>query len=281
MRVSVHINKENLGAFSAVMIKPSVSSVVGAILNEIPPFDPLSKTAPCFPSGYKDRPNVGNSASTKNNADDQQDGVSSSPKAKHEKVTQTSPLTHKGTQTTSTNLKMNPTPPPAPKVTPDSPNPLPAAGTIVDATCMMMKIFENSATLIVRSKFLTGNCGTAQARLCDMYDNLTPMTQTEAEKIRDKVWHCQLEIKNDGKQLMVPLAWRGIKPVNCVSSGSTVSQQPRQALSTGDLTSSSSQPSRNTALISQTPPPSPPKVRQTQRSATFGSHAVLFILKVI
>ncbi|XP_050702044.1 mucin-2-like [Eriocheir sinensis] len=176
------------------------------------------------------------------------------------KVTQTPPATPKMSQTPPTNLKKTPTPPATPKGTPVSPAPLPVGETTVDATCMMMKISQDTVTLVVRSRFLPGKCGTVYARLCDIYDNGTPLTQTEAEKVRGKVWHCQLEIKNNGKQLMVPLAWRGLKPVNDASSRSTASQQPRQALSTGDLTGSSSRPSGTAAFVPQTPPSSPPKV---------------------
>ncbi|XP_050702275.1 uncharacterized protein LOC126988263 isoform X2 [Eriocheir sinensis] len=180
------------------------------------------------------------------------------------KVTPNQTAAHKVTPTPPAAPKVTPTPPAAPKVTPVPPAPLPAGVTTVIAVCMIRKIIQNNAILVVRSKFLPGNCGTAQARLCDMYDNGTPITQTEVN-VKDKVlWHCQLKINNNGKQLKVPVAWRGKKPGSNASSKSTESQPPRQALSTGDLTTSFSRPLGTVAFIQQdgrqTPPSSPPKV---------------------
>ncbi|KAK8383061.1 hypothetical protein O3P69_011524 [Scylla paramamosain] len=104
----------------------------------------------------------------------------------------------------------------------------------VEASCWIKTVQNKRVTLLVRSKHLPKSCGIALTKLGNMYQDGTPITLASAMKSKGQFWHCELRIEDGGKQLTVPLAWRGKKPATDALPGTSTSQ-PRQALSTGDL----------------------------------------------
>ncbi|XP_045114370.1 uncharacterized protein LOC123506368 isoform X2 [Portunus trituberculatus] len=104
----------------------------------------------------------------------------------------------------------------------------------VEASCCIKSVQNNRVTVLVCSKYLDNGQGIALTKLGNIYLDATPITLTAAMKLKKLFWNCELHIADGGKQLSVPLAWRGRKPATGAMLGTSTSQ-PRQAQSTDDL----------------------------------------------